>query len=291
MHIKSHPKPWAVSGVWRSQRVFKVRVPPWAPEGSAVFAVFLAPRRPRAFLGSGGRCWFSGSKKRPFKAFLIVRGCFWVRVPPLAGSRFWQFFGFLIIFAFLELQNGQIELPKGPGRDLPESAPFAFVPHKEFINKNSIFVLLDFGFNDQCTVLKLPVSEKHVSPRENDFGSFQSCQNGRLGGAAVTANVRTLNPPSLELLCASGRLQLGEKHLSPREIAFGSLQSCQNGRLGGAAVTAKVRTLNPLSLELLCAYWKLQLGGKHVSPREITFGSLQSCKNGRLGGAAVTAKV
>ena len=35
-----------------------------------------------------------------------------------------------------------------PGQDLPENAPFAFVPHKEFINKNSIFVLLDFGFND-----------------------------------------------------------------------------------------------------------------------------------------------
>ena len=47
--------------------------------------------------------------------------------------------------------------------------------------------------------------------------------------------------------------QLGEKHLSPRENAFGGLQSCQNGRLGGAAVTAKVRTLNPLSLELLWA--------------------------------------
>ena len=55
--------------------------------------------------------------------------------------------------------------------------------------------------------------------------------------------------------------------------------------------TAKVRSLNRLSLEFLCAYWKLQLGGKHVSPREHAFGSLQSCKNGRLGGAAVTAKV
>ena len=119
-----------------------------------------------------------------------------------------------------------------------------------------------------CAVLKLPVNEKHVSPRENDFGSFQSCQDGRLGGAAVTANVRTLNPPSLELLCASGRLQLGEKHVSPRENDFGSVQNCQNCRLGGAAVTANVRTLNPLCLELLCAYWRLQLGGKHVSPRE-----------------------
>ena len=66
----------------------------------------------------------------------------------MAGSRFWQFFGFLVIFAFLEFQNGQIELPKGPGQDLPENAPFAFVPHKEFINNISSFVLLDFGFND-----------------------------------------------------------------------------------------------------------------------------------------------
>ena len=61
--------------------------------------------------------------------------------------------------------------------------------------------------------------------------------------------------------------------------------------MGGAAVTAKVRTLNPLSLELLCAPWRLQLGGKHVSPRRNAFGGLQSCQNGRLGGAAVTAKV
>ena len=52
------------------------------------------------------------------------------------------------------------------------------------------------------------------------------------------------------------------------------LEVSQNGRLGGAAVTAKVRTLNPLSLELLCASWRLQLGGKHVSPRENAFGGL-----------------
>ena len=114
----------------------------------------------------------------------------------------------------------------------------------------------------------LQLGGKHVSPRENAFGGPQSCQNARLGGAAVTAKVRTLNPLSLELLCAPWRLQLGGKHVFPRENAFGSLQSCQNGRLGGAAVTAKVRTLNPLSLELLCAPWRLQLGGKHVFPRE-----------------------
>ena len=136
-----------------------------------------------------------------------------------------------------------------------------------------------------------PAPGKHVSPREIAFGSLQSCQNGRLGGAAVTAEVRTLNPLSLELLCASWRLQLGGKRVSPREIAFGTLQSCQNGRLGGAAVTAEVRTLNPLSLELLCASWRLQLGGKRVSPRENAFGGFQSCQNGRLGGAAVTAEV
>ena len=142
-----------------------------------------------------------------------------------------------------------------------------------------------------CASWRLQIGEKHVSPRENAFGSLQSCQNGRLGGAAVTAQVRTLNPFSLELLCASWRLQIGEKHVSPRENAFGNLQSCQNGRLGGAAVTAKVRTLNPLSLELLCASWRLQLGGKHVSPRANAFRGLQSCQNGRLGAAAVTAKV
>ena len=112
-----------------------------------------------------------------------------------------------------------------------------------------------------------------------------------MGGAAVTAKVRTLNPLSLELLCASWRLQLGRTHVSPRENAFGGLQSCQNGRLGSAAVTANVRTLNPPSLELLCASGRLQLGEKHVSPHEIAFGSLQSCQNGRLGGAAVTAEV
>ena len=142
-----------------------------------------------------------------------------------------------------------------------------------------------------CASWRLQLGGKHVSPRENAFGGLQSCQNGRLGGAAVTAKVRTLNPLSLELLCAPWRLQLGGKHVSPRRNAFGGLQSCQNDRLGGAAVTAKVKTLNPLSLELLCAPWRLQLGGKHVSPRRNAFGGLQSCQNGRLGGAAVTAKV
>ena len=254
MHIKSVPKAWAVLGVWTSPGVYKVRVPPWAPEGSAVFAVFLVPRRPRAFLGSGRRCWFSGSKKRPFKAFLIVRGCFWVRVPPLAGSRFWQFFGFLVIFAFLELQNGQIELPKGPGQNLPENGSFRFVPHKEFTSGiPTIFCCILAFLKGSTCLFMLPAGGKHVSPPENDLGSFQTCQNGRLGGAAVMAKVRTLNPPSLELPCASWRLQLGGKHVSPRENAFGGFQSCQNGRSGGVAVTAQVRTLNPLSLEPLCA--------------------------------------
>ena len=90
--------------------------------------------------------------------------------------------------------------------------------------------------------------------------------------AQPSRQVRTLNPFSLELLCASWRLQLAGKHVSPRANAFRGLQSCQNGRLGGAAVTAKVRTLNPL--ELLCASWRLQLGGKRVSPRENAFGGL-----------------
>ena len=53
------------------------------------------------------------------------------------------------------------------------------------------------------------------------------------------------------------KLPAAGKHASPRESVFGGLQSCQNGRLGGAAVTAKVRTLNPLSLELPCASWRL----------------------------------
>ena len=35
-----------------------------------------------------------------------------------------------------------------PGQDLPENGSFAFVSHKEFINRISGFVLLDFGFND-----------------------------------------------------------------------------------------------------------------------------------------------
>ena len=142
-----------------------------------------------------------------------------------------------------------------------------------------------------CSPWRLQLGGKHVSPRENAFGGPQSCQNACLGGAAVTAKVRTLNPLSLELLCASWRLQLGRKHVSPRENAFGGFQSCQNGRLGGAGVTAEVRTLNPFSPELLCASWRLQLGGKHVSPRENAFGGLESCQNGRLGGAAVTAEV
>ena len=142
-----------------------------------------------------------------------------------------------------------------------------------------------------CAPWRLQLGGKHVSPRENGFGGRQNCQNGRLGGAAVTAEVRTLNPLSLELPCASWRLKPVGKHVSPRENAFGGLQSCQNGPLGGAGVTAKVKTLNPHSLELPCAFWRLQLGRKHVSPRENAFGSLQSCQNGRLGGAGVTAKL
>ena len=86
------------------------------------------------------------------------------------------------------------------------------------------------------------------------LGGLQSCQNGRLGGAGVTAKVRTLNPLSFELPCASWRLKPGGKHVSPRENGFGGRQNCQNGPLGGAAVTAEVKTLNPLSLELLCAF-------------------------------------
>ena len=140
-------------------------------------------------------------------------------------------------------------------------------------------------------VFHFPATGKHVSPLENDFGSVQNCQNGRLGGAAVTAEVRTVNPLSLEFLRAQGSLQLGEKHVSLRENAFGSLQSCQNGHLGGAAVTAEVRTLNPFSIGLLCAFWRRRGPEKHVSPHENAFGSLQSCQNGRLGDAAVTAEV
>ena len=138
-----------------------------------------------------------------------------------------------------------------------------------------------------------------------------SLRQGMQSGTTMSPEVRTLNPLSLELPCASWRLQLGRKHASPRENVFfffasafrpvrpgrcivlslslcttsdsrpgpgGSRTvlekmvleaSCQNGRLRGAAVTAEVRTLNPLSLELLCASWRLQLGGNRVSPRKM----------------------
>ena len=87
-------------------------------------------------------------------------------------------------------------------------------------------------------LFKLPAAGKHVSPPENAFGAFQSCQNGRLVGATVMAKVRTLNPLSLELLCASWRLQIDGQHVSPRD--FGGLQNCQHDRLRGVAVTAEV---------------------------------------------------
>ena len=103
-------------GVWAWWRVFWVRVPPWGSEGSAVFAVFLAPRRLRAFFGVWAWCRLLRVKKRVFKAFLIVRGCFWVRVPPLAGSRFWQFFRFLVIFAFLEFKMDKWSFQRAPAR-------------------------------------------------------------------------------------------------------------------------------------------------------------------------------
>ena len=236
MHIKSHPKPWAVSGVWASPGVYKVRVPPWAPEGSAVFAVFLALRRPRAFWGSGRRFWFSGAKKRNFKLFLIVRGCFWVRVPPLAGSRFWQFFGFVFIFAFLRLQNGQLELPKGPRPRF-----------EEFISRIPSIILLHFGFPQRTHVpFQASGSWKTRFSSWKCFWTLPKVPKWPFGRRSRH-----------ELPCASWRLQLGGKHVSPRENAFGGFQSCQNGRSGGVAVTAQVRTLNPLSLELPCASWRL----------------------------------
>ena len=152
MHIKSVPKLWSVLGVWGAQRLFKVRVPPWAPEGSAVFAVFLAPRRLRAFLGSGGRCRLSRVKKCNFKSFLIVRGCFWVRVPPLAGSRFWQFLGSYSFLLSGNFKMDNLSFQRVPGQDLPENAPFAFVPHKEFISGIPNFILLHFGFPQRIHV-------------------------------------------------------------------------------------------------------------------------------------------
>ena len=127
---------------------FQGKGPPLGSGGfSGICGVFGASTASCVF-GLWGSLLVFKVKKRDFKSFLVSGGCFWVRVPPLAGSRFWQFFGFVFMFAFLKLQNGQLELPKGPGQDLPENASFAFVPQKEFINKISSFDLLDFGFND-----------------------------------------------------------------------------------------------------------------------------------------------
>ena len=83
-----------------------------------------------------------------------------------------------------------------PGQDLPENGSFAFVPHKEFINRIPRFVLVFFWLSpkDPWTLFTLPADGKHIAPPENAFGRFQKCQNGRLGGAAVTAKVRTRNP-------------------------------------------------------------------------------------------------
>ena len=97
-----------------------------------------------------------------------------------------------------------------------------------------------------------------------------------LGGSEEAhVNDGALESPPARIWRKMVRLPLSRiKNLStgsPRESVFGGLQSCQNGRLGGAAVTAKVRTLNSLSLELPCASWRLQLGEKHVSPRENAF--------------------
>ena len=92
-------------------------------------------------------------KKRDFKSFLIVRGCFWVRVPPLAGSRFWQFFGFRIHFCFLEnFKMDNLGFQRVPGQDLPENGSFAFVQHKEFISRIPSIILLHFGFPQRIHV-------------------------------------------------------------------------------------------------------------------------------------------
>ena len=170
-----------------------------------------------------------------------------------------------------------IDLSKGARPGFGGKWSVCLCPAKRIYQQDSQLHFVAFWLSpeDPGALFKLPAAGKHVSPPENAFGSFQSCQNGRLGGAAVTAEVRTVKPLSLELLRAPGSLQLGEKHVSPRENAFGSLQSCQNGRL---AVTAKVRSVNPLSLELPCASWGLRVAETHVSPREDVLGGFQSCQ-------------
>ena len=165
-----------------------------------------------------------------------------------------------------------------PGQDLPENGSFAFVSHKEFINRISSFVLLDFGRNDSMCRFETSGKWKTRFSSWKWFWKLPKLPKWPFRRRRRHGKGPNPKPLSLELLCAYWKLQLGGKHVSPHENAFGAFQSCQNGRLGGAAVTAKVRTLNPLSLEFLCAYWKLQLGGKHVSPRENSSGSVQSCQ-------------
>ena len=48
-------------------------------------------------------------------------------------------FTFKMVICGLEMAN--LSFQRVPGQDLAENGPFAFKPHKEFIKKNTAFVL------------------------------------------------------------------------------------------------------------------------------------------------------
>ena len=48
-------------------------------------------------------------------------------------------FGFKMVHSRLKMAN--LGFQRGPGQDLAENGPFAFKPHKEFIEKNTAFIL------------------------------------------------------------------------------------------------------------------------------------------------------
>ena len=51
-------------------------------------------------------------------------------------------FTFKMVICALEMAN--LSFQRVPGQDLVENGPFAFKPHKEFIKKNTAFVLENF---------------------------------------------------------------------------------------------------------------------------------------------------
>ena len=57
-----------------------------------------------------------------------------------------KMFHFSFKLVTFRLQMANLSFQRAPGQDLVENGPFAFKPHKEFIKKNTAFILENLAF-------------------------------------------------------------------------------------------------------------------------------------------------